>query len=107
VKTLTLSLSDAAASDILDQMDWYEQQADIRLGSRWERSVYLSLLRLVRYSHLGPLCSFKSVELRGIRRLPVAEFQKHLIFYRVESDRLVILRIVHGARDLESLSKIL
>ena len=43
MKTLTLSLSDAAASDILDQMDWYEQEADIRLGSRWERSVYLSL----------------------------------------------------------------
>lgn len=65
MKTLTLSLSDAAASDILDQMDWYEQQADIRLGSRWERSVYLFLFRLVRYSHLGPLCSFKSVELAG------------------------------------------
>lgn len=48
MKTLTLSLSDAAASDILDQMDWYEQEADIRLGSRCERSVYLSLLRLAR-----------------------------------------------------------
>lgn len=106
MKTLTLSLSDAAASDILDQMDWYEQQADIRLGARWERSVYLSLLRVVRYLQLGPLCRFKSAELRGIRRLPVVGFQKHLIFYRVESDRLVILRIVHGARDLESLFKI-
>jgi hypothetical protein len=37
VKLLSLSLTDGAASDILEQADWYEQRADARLSSRWER----------------------------------------------------------------------
>jgi len=35
--------------------------------------------------------------------MSVPGFSKHLIFYTIESDRLLILRVVHGARDLESL----
>jgi toxin ParE1/3/4 len=46
---------------------------------------------------------FESPDLHGIRRIPVFDFRKHLIFFRIEKDRLFILRIVHGARDLESL----
>ena len=30
-------------------------------------------------------------------------FPKHLIFYQVRKNEVLILRIVHGARDLESL----
>jgi toxin ParE1/3/4 len=103
VKPLSLSLTEAAASDILEQADWYEQQADVRLSNRWERSVYLSIFRILRYPLSGSLCVFKSSDLRAIRRIPVSVFPKHLIFYRIENDRLVILRIVHGARDLESI----
>jgi len=35
--------------------------------------------------------------------MPVPGFAKHLIFYTIENDKLLILRVVHGARDLESL----
>ena len=84
-------------------MEWYEQQANSHLSTRWERSVYRSVYGLLRFPHSGPPCIFKSSELRAIRRIPVFEFPKHLIFYRVEKDRLVILRVLHGARDLETL----
>jgi len=46
---------------------------------------------------------FQVSRVGGIRRVPVTGFPKYLIFYRVENDRLVILRIAYGARDLESL----
>jgi toxin ParE1/3/4 len=36
----------------------------------------------------------------GIRRRP---FGNYLIFYRVEADQLVILHVLHGARDYEPL----
>jgi plasmid stabilization system protein ParE len=32
--------------------------------------------------------------------MPIAKFSKHLIFYGAESDEIVILQIIHGARDL-------
>jgi toxin ParE1/3/4 len=39
-------------------------------------------------------------EALGIRRKP---YRDYLILYRVEGDRLIILHIVHGSRDLERL----
>ncbi|HEX2941654.1 MAG TPA: type II toxin-antitoxin system RelE/ParE family toxin [Rhodopila sp.] len=39
-------------------------------------------------------------ESRHIRRRP---FGNYLIFYRVGTDQLIILRILHGARDYEPL----
>jgi plasmid stabilization system protein ParE len=35
--------------------------------------------------------------------MPIAGFPKHLIFYRAEKKDIKILRVVHGARDLETL----
>ena len=39
-------------------------------------------------------------EHRGIRRRP---FGAYLIIYRIEDDRVAIVRILHGARDYEAL----
>lgn len=103
MKRLRLRLSEAAAGDILEQSDWYAQQADVRLSQRWEKAVSSTLLRLLRYPRSGASCSFSSRELRRVRRMPVPGFAKHLIFYTIENDKLLILRVVHGARDLESL----
>ena len=34
-----IRLSEAAIGDILEQADWYEEQADRELSKRWERAV--------------------------------------------------------------------
>ena len=39
-------------------------------------------------------------EHRGIRRRP---YRDYLIFYRIEDHRISIVRILHGARDYETL----
>jgi toxin ParE1/3/4 len=52
---------------------------------------------------VGPLCHFKAEELLDVRRALVAGFPRHLVFYRFHDKELFILRVVHGARDLESL----
>jgi toxin ParE1/3/4 len=48
-------------------------------------------------------CRFGLAELRNIRRMSISGFPKHLVFYRVEDREVLILRVLHGARDLESL----
>ena len=35
--------------------------------------------------------------------MPIGGFSKHLFFYQVRGSKLIILRVVHGARDLEAL----
>ena len=103
MKRSRIHLSDAAVNDIIEQADWYEARANSRLGNCWESAVAQALLRIVTNPRSGAQCTFKASELRGVRRMSVSGFSKHLIFYRVEKDSLLILRVIHGARDLESL----
>jgi toxin ParE1/3/4 len=92
-----------AVADILAQADWYKLQSDRRLAERWERAVTSSILRLVRTPRAGALCGFKPEALRATRRLPVTGFSAHLIFYNLLVNQIHVLRVVHGARDLERL----
>ena len=103
MKKPRLTLSEAAVSDILEQAEWYKQQAGTGLSRRWERAVSSALLGLLQRPRTGALCSFRATALRDVRRAPVAGFPKLLVFYRTQKDELLILRVVHGARDLESL----
>ncbi len=103
MKATQITLSEAAVADILEQADWYEAQADQKLAKRWEEAVTSTLLRISRAPRAGSPCNFSATELGGARRLPVAGFPKHLIFYQSYPDEIVVLRVVHGARDLERL----
>ena len=103
MKAPTITLSEATVSDILEQADWYEAQADQKLAKRWEKAVTSTLLRVSRWPRAGSACKFSAIELNNVRRVPVAGFPRHLIFYRSYAEEIVVLRIVHGARDLESL----
>ena len=103
MKKLRVALSDAAIADILEQSDWYETQAGGNLAKRWEEAVTGTLVRIVRNPGAGAPCRFTAAELRGTRRMPVTGFAKYFIFYRSSESEILVLRMVHGARDLESL----
>jgi toxin ParE1/3/4 len=103
MKRKGLVFSDAAVADILEQADWYSAHAGQRLARRWEKAVRSAISQVVRRPAAGSPCSFRSVALRDVRRISVTGFPKHLIFYRFDHDELFVLRVVHGARDLERL----
>jgi toxin ParE1/3/4 len=98
-----LVFSDAAIADILEQAEWYAAQSGRRLGRRWEKAVTSAVSSIARRPAVGALCTFRPPELRGVRRTMISEFPKHLVFYRFDDDEVFVLRVVHGARDLERL----
>jgi toxin ParE1/3/4 len=103
LKKVQLVLSDLAVADILEQADWYIAESGHPLAKRWDKAVTATVLRTLRNPASGKVCSFRDPELRDVRRLPIGGFPKHLLFYRVRRSKLVVLRVVHGARDLETL----
>ena len=55
---------------------------------------------LIENPSAGRERGFRTEAARDVRSWPVRSFQDYLLFYRVEEDALVVVRIVHGARDL-------
>jgi toxin ParE1/3/4 len=52
---------------------------------------------------LGSVWESDHPELAGLRVLPIRGFENYLVFYRSMADRIEIVRVLHGARDLDSL----
>lgn len=40
--------------------------------------------------------------LAGLRSWPVRGFERHLIFYKRSRDGIVVIRILHAARDIDA-----
>ena len=102
MKRPRLFLSNAAVADILEQADWYRAQSGDVLEARWEKAVTSTLLRIVNNASAGAPCSFQREDLRHVRRTAIPGFSKHLLFYKFDTTELFVLRVIHGARDLES-----
>lgn len=51
---------------------------------------------------IGIARTCRNPALTGLRMLPVRGFSRHLIFYRPMPDKIEIVRVLHGARDLRS-----
>ena len=52
---------------------------------------------------VGERCRFSDPRLEGIRVWPVEGYRNHLVYFRPIDDGVQIVRVLHGARDVESL----
>ena len=50
---------------------------------------------------IGPARKFRDIRLLGLRSWRIDGFKNHLVFYRIKSERVEIIRVIHGAMDLE------
>jgi len=58
---------------------------------------------LVETPEMGSPRDFARKGMEGIRVWPVRGYPNHLIFYRVSADAVEVIRVAHGARDLDRL----
>lgn len=85
----------SAQSD-LEQIGDYIAQGNPTRALSFVRELRTAALTLADTPRAFPIVP--RYEGYGIRRRP---FGNYLVFYRVETDQLVILRLLHGARDYE------
>jgi len=103
VRKFRLVLGDEAAADIIEQADWYAIQSGKALATRWEGAVTSAIMRVLHRPNSGTPCHFQAAELHDLRRTAIPGFPRHLLFYRFDREEILIVRVVHGARDLEPL----
>jgi toxin ParE1/3/4 len=83
------------------RVDWYRDHASPEISERFVDAVRSALLSLAETPGLGRPRFSDWPELAGLRSWRVNRpFQRHLIFYRADSEELLAERLIHGARDL-------
>ena len=82
-----------ARRDIQELSDYY-QRIDPGLGERMERAVEAAPRPLHDYPKMG-----RRTAVAGVRKLRVPG-TPYLLFYRADSERLTILRVMHASRDV-------
>jgi len=88
------------ATDDLDEIWYYvaTESASVEIANRLIDSITSRFLLLASHPHLGRR---RDDDLGvGSRSFPVGEY---VIIYCVENEDVLILRVVHGRRDLEAL----
>jgi toxin ParE1/3/4 len=87
----------------LDGIYAYLARNSQTVAERFLNAVQLAFENLVLMPELGGRSESRHQALADLRVWPIRGFRKYLIFYRIIPDGIEIRRVLHGARDIESL----
>jgi toxin ParE1/3/4 len=91
------------ALDDLDLIRAYIAQDNPEAAERVLEAAYRICKVLAEHPEIGRLRTFSIKELAGIRSFVISDFPNYIIFYRAQADGVQIIRVLHGARNLDEL----
>jgi toxin ParE1/3/4 len=97
-----ITKSPQAYSDLID-IACYIARESIEASERFLNATQTTLEKLARTPEIGSICPFQHQLAAGIRVWPVQRFKRYLVFYRPESKGINVVRVLHGARDWQSI----
>lgn len=86
--------------DLIDHAT-YIAANNLDAGDRFLYAAETTFQRLAELPAIGKLSGFSHPQLTDIGQYPIKGFRNYLIFYRIQSETIEILRVLHGAQDLE------
>ena len=92
----------AASEDIIEITRYFDEQ-DVNLGEKFLKYLDETYEMIANMPELGELQRFRHPAMQNARIRRIKKFTNYLIFYRIESDKIVILRVLHAARDYMNL----
>jgi toxin ParE1/3/4 len=88
--------------DLSEQAD-YIARGSVDAASRFLDAVEATFEFLADNCDIGQVCAFEDPRTLGLRVWPIRGFPNHLVFYLPTKDGVDIIRVLHGARDLNSI----
>jgi toxin ParE1/3/4 len=99
---LRIVRSPLAKADLVEHIVYLaERNPDI--ADRFITAAGIAFQKLAKTPSIGAEYPFKSPRLAGIRRWFIPGFKNHLIFYRVSDTAVEIVRVLHGAQNIEAI----
>lgn len=90
-----------AARDLQEQYD-YLTDRDVALARRFLDCAQDTFRDLAESPDLGNPWPYQSEEFRDVRVWRLNVFRNHLAFYLTTEGGILIVRVLHGARDIEA-----
>jgi toxin ParE1/3/4 len=82
-------------------MAYFATNVNIALADRFELMFKDTIEKIQVAPELGVLYAARSKKTRGLRFRKMTRFKKHLVFYRITRNVVEIVRVLHGARNLD------
>lgn len=92
-----------ADRDIDEQALYIAAHSSVAMGQRFYDSIQATFNLLATHPSLGTKTHFQNIHLKDTRFFPVKSFEHHIVFYKHIPRGLEVIRVVHGARDMEHL----
>ena len=73
------------------------------VAERFLAALQAACQQLAEMPELGGLWESRHRRLAGLRVWPIRGFEQYLLFYRPTEEAIEIVRLLHGARDLDKL----
>jgi toxin ParE1/3/4 len=90
--------------DLDEIADYLTQQSSLDTGRSFLDEAQRTFALLATQPDMGWRAEYNDSRLTGVRAFRVgAPFTNFLIFYQPRGERIEILRVLHGAQDLETL----
>ena len=102
---LSVTQRPRARIDLLEQFVYFGEAESVELAERFFTAVNETCALLAKQPRIGVPYDSGISELLGLRRIPVKGFENYLIFYLPHSGGIEVIRVMHGARDIEDLFK--
>jgi toxin ParE1/3/4 len=100
---VNLFVQEAAEQDILHQVEWYAEQGVPDVALRFGAAAGASIAAVMAMPEIGAPKPTANPRLAGLRTWPVKGFDRFRIYYLVQPDLLIVVRILHDKRDTDTL----
>jgi toxin ParE1/3/4 len=89
----------AARRDLVEHYVYLAENAGDAVAERFLANVEASFTGLSGHPEMGAPLPLRRPELTGLRKWPVKDFEKFLIFYIPRPHGVSIVRVLHAAQD--------
>jgi len=93
----------AAKRDLTDHFVFLAENASVDVARRFLQSANNAFEELAQMPEIGVSRAFRNPRFANVRMWLIRGFERYLVFYRPLEDGVEVLRVIHGARDIELL----
>jgi toxin ParE1/3/4 len=93
----------AAKRHLIAHFVFLGENASLDVARRFLQPANLTFQELAQMPETGASRMFRNPKFASVRMWLVKGFERYLIFYRPLKDGIEVLRVIHGARNIEEL----